>query len=212
MSEIFSDAAKKPFIYVVAIDDGSGNTAMSFDDEQGKRHELITPSLVEKGVSASFGEEPVLSWVVNGNEYTVNKATTSPLSTLDPDYQIGEVSRVLVNDTLVKAGIGGKPCIVGCSIPVNQYYLPADTDGDKRDKARIAAKKESILSKINSFQNISQPADIIAVEVYPECLPAYVACAFGDYAGKKDGDYPDEHMTLIVDLGEFTADLAILET
>lgn len=213
MNKSVEKAVEAPFIHVVAVDDGSGNIAMIYEDEAGEYNELIMPSLVEAGVAATFGETPVQAWVVGGNEYTVNPSTTKPLSTLDPDYQVGEVSRVLVNDILVKSGLGGKPCVIGCTIPVNQYYLPADTDGDRTDHARIQEKQASLLSKIESFQGIFTPPEILHVEVYPECLTAYVYCAVAVQERKKMGDDPDgAHTTLIVDLGEFTADFAILET
>lgn len=204
-----------PYIHVVAVDDGSGNIAVAYESEDGDYKEHIQPSLIELGVGAAFGREKVNAWNADGERYTVKKYAAKPISTLDPDYQISAASRVLVNDALAKAGLEGQFCSIGVTLPLDQYYMPANTGGDPRNWDRIKAKEDSLKRAVISENGVSTPPNILHVTVYPEAITAYIYCAYADRPGEDReaiGDYPERHKTLVVDLGEFTADLAVLAT
>lgn len=204
-----------PFIHVVAVDDGSGNIAVAYVNEAGEYIEHSQPSLIERGVGAAFGQKGVHAWSADGERYTIKAYTTKPISTLDPDYQVSAASRVLVNDAFARAGLGGQLCAIGATLPVDQYYMPADTGDDPHNWERIKAKEDSLKKAVVSLNGTSTPPTILHVSVYPEAIPAYIYCAYAERPGEDReaiGDYPERHKTLVVDLGEFTADFAILAT
>lgn len=204
-----------PFIHVVAVDDGSGNIAVAYENERGDYEEHSQPSLIERGVGAAFGQAGVHAWDADGERYTTKAYATNPISTLDPDYQISPAARVLVNDAFARAGLGGKLCSIGCTLPVNQYYMPLETGEDPHNWERIKAKEDSLKKAVTSLNGSSTPPTILHVSVYPEAIPAYIYCAYAERTGEdreQIGEYPERHRTLIVDLGEFTADLAVLAT
>ncbi|HHO0939075.1 TPA: plasmid segregation protein ParM domain-containing protein [Aeromonas hydrophila] len=204
-----------PFIHVVAVDDGSGNIAVAYENEAGDYIEHTQPSLIERGVGAAFGQKGVHAWSADGERYTIKAYTTNPISTLEPDYQVSAPSRVLVNDAFARAGLGGKLCSIGCTLPVDQYYMPAGTGDDPRNWTRIKAKEDNLKKAVQSVNGSSTPPTILHVSVYPEAIPAYIYCAYAerpDEDREEIGEYPERHKTLVVDLGEFTNDLAILAT
>lgn len=204
-----------PFINVVAVDDGSGNIAVAYENEAGDYIEHSQPSLIERGVGAAFGQKGVHAWDADGERYTTKAYTTKPISTLDPDYQISAASRVLVNDAFARAGLGGQYCSIGATLPVDQYYMPSDTREDPHNWARIRAKEDSLKRSVASLNGTSTPPIILHVAVYPEAIPAYIYCAYAERPGEdreEIGEYPERHTTLVVDLGEFTADFAVLAT
>jgi plasmid segregation protein ParM len=215
MNKSVEKAVEAPFIHVVAVDDGSGNIAVAYEDEQGNYHEHSQPSLIERGVGAAFGQSGVHAWDADGERYTTKAYATNPISTLDPDYQVSPASRVLVNDAFTRAGLGGKLCSIGCTLPVNQYYMPRETGDDPHNWERIKAKEDSLRKAVTSLNGTTTPPTILHVAVYPEAIPAYIYCAYAERAGEDReaiGEYPERHRTLVVDLGEFTADLAVLAT
>ena len=204
--------AEKPSIQLVAVDDGSGNINVAYTDAEGIMVEYSQPSLVETGVAASMTDERNASvWTTSGHNYTVRRTPHNPISTLDPDYQVSDASRVLVIDTFAKAGLAGQLLAVGCTLPVNQYYK-ANAGGDRRNVERIKAKQASLKKEVTNMFGVAKPPRVLSVAVYPEALPAYYYCAYGARPGENVAEYPDEHMTLVVDLGEFTCDLAIVTT
>lgn len=204
---------KKPFIALVALDDGSGNIACSFNDANGDIYEKHQPSRIEEGAAAGLGDSHMSNSIWDteeGNRFTVRNNPIKPLTTLDPAYQLSEANRVLAIDTMAKAGLGGIACVVGCTLPVEQFY----SRGDKKNPVnlgRIQAKKDNLMKRVTNVYGAYESPDILSVKVYPEAFPAYYYCASKT---RKDGakDYPEEHKTLVVDLGEFTADLAIIST
>lgn len=204
-----------PYIHVVALDDGSGNIAVAYENEAGEYKEHTQPSLIERGVGAAFGQKGVNAWGADNERYTVKAYTTKPISTLEPDYQVSAASRVLVNDAFSRAGLGGQYCSIGATLPVDQYYLPAGTGDDPRNWDRIKAKEDNLKKAVQSLNGSSIPPTILHVSVFPEAIPAYIYCAYAerpDEDREAIGEYPERHKTLVVDLGEFTNDLAILAT
>ncbi|WCH25134.1 ParM/StbA family protein (plasmid) [Aeromonas salmonicida] len=199
----------KPFIALVALDDGSGNIACSFHDAGGAVYESHQPSLIEKGAAAGLGASHMSNsiWETEeGERFTVRRNPTKPLTTLDPAYQLGQANRVLAIDTMAKANLGGVACVVGCTLPVEQFYNRGD-EAKPVNVERIQAKKDNLMKRATNVYGAYDSPVILHVKVFPEAFPAYYYCA-----SKTPKDYPEEHKTLVVDLGEFTADLAIIST
>lgn len=211
MKKQHEQVADSQFIALVAVDDGSGNIAVAYEDAGGRYVEHSQPSIIERGVGAAFGQKGVHAWTTDGEQYTAKAYAANPVSTLDPNYQISRASRVLVNDAFARAGLGGINCVIGCTLPVDQYYMP-QSGTDPRNWDRIRAKQANLKASVTSASGNATPPNILSVAVYPEALPAYYYCAMAERPGEAPGDYPDRHTTLIVDLGEFTADLAVLAT
>lgn len=202
-----------PFIALVALDDGSGNIACSFTDTAGALYESHQPSLIEQGAAAGLGASHMSNsiWETEeGHRFTVRRNPTKPLTTLDPAYQLGEANRVLAIDTMAKAELGGVACVVGCTLPVEQFYNRGD-EAKPLNVERIQAKKDNLMKGCTNVYGAYEAPVILSVKVYPESFPAYYYCASKT---REDGpqQYPEEHKTLVVDLGEFTADLAIIST
>lgn len=206
-------AQTAPFIALVALDDGSGNIACAFTDANGGVYEEHQPSRIELGAAAGLGYHNTSNSIWDteeGNRFTVRQYPTKPLTTLDPAYQLSEANRVLAIDTMAKAKLGGVACVVGCTLPVQQFYNRGD-DANPVNAHRIQAKKDNLMKRCTNAYGAYDSPVILAVKVYPEAFPAYYYCASKT---RKDGgkEYPEKHKTLVVDLGEFTADLAIIAT
>lgn len=199
------------FTPLVAVDDGSGNIACRFVDQDNELFEFSQPSVIGRGAaqSISHGGMSRSIWDTdNGNRYTVSLTIQNAINTCDPDYQLSEANRVLVADSLAKAGLGGADIAIGCTLPTEQFYNRNNSHMPINDD-RIKAKASNIAKAVsNSFGAYEAPR-ILAVRVYPEALPAYVYCALNADMTQKDG-YPQSHRTLVVDLGEFTNDIALI--
>lgn len=201
------------FIALVALDDGSGNIACAFKDADNQLFESYHPARIEAGSAAGIGASNMSDSVwetEEGNRYTVRLNPTRPITTLDPNYQLSEPNRVLAIHTMAKAGLGDVDCAVGCTLPVEQFYNRGDSQ-NPFDEARQKAKGRNLMKAVKNVYGAFHAPRILTVQVFPEALPAYYYCAYGDRGDDKQ-DYPEEHKTLVVDLGEFTADLALIST
>jgi len=98
--------------------------------------------------------------------------------------------------------------VVGCTLPVEQFYNRGDAS-QPVNLTRIQAKKDNLMGGCTNAYGAYEPPVIMSVTVYPEALPAYYYCATREEGNQS---YPEEHKTLVVDLGEFTADYAIIST
>lgn len=194
---------------LVALDDGSGNIAFSYQDESGKLHEGHQPSIIEKGTAFDLGGVSSSAWEVeNGDRYTVRKASSNPENTCYREYQVSNANRVLVHDTLASAGLGGQHCIIGCTIPTTQYYNKGDAHSPI-NTALLQQKKDSIAAKVTNITGNRQQAIVDKVVVFPEAIPAYVYVALAE-DGSMNAEYEDDTKTLVVDLGQFSNDLALI--
>lgn len=194
---------------LVALDDGSGNIAYSFVDSDGTPREGHQPSIIEKGVAFDLGGISGAAWEVeSGNRYTVRKSSSNPENTCYREYQISEANRVLVHDTLAEAGLGGVNCVIGCTIPTTQYYNKGDAQSPI-NTALLQKKKDSITAKVTNITGTRQQAVIDKVVVFPEAIPAYVYVALNADGTMRD-EYENDIKTLVVDLGQFSNDLALI--
>lgn len=198
-------------IPLIAVDDGSGNIACRFYDNEGEVFEYTQISNVVRGAaqSVSLGGMSSSIWdTEEGNRFSVSRTGKNPINTCEPDYQLSEANRVLVADTLAKVGLGGIDIAIGCTLPTEQFYNSNNSE-QPVNRGRIKAKVENISKGVsNAFGSYDAPS-IKVVRVYPEALPAYVYCALNPDMTQKSS-YPEAHRTLVVDLGEFTDDIALV--
>jgi plasmid segregation protein ParM len=199
----------KIFTHLVGLDDGSGNIAYSFHDVNGTLVEGHKPSIVEKGVKIGVSGVSDSAWECEGgNCYTVRNASNNQEDTCYREYQTSEVNRVLVNDTLADAGLGGISCTIGCTIPTTQYYNKGDAV-TPINRELIEKKKASIRSQVKNVNGTKQSAVMNNVLVFPEAIPAYVYVALNQDGSIKE-EYEHDVKTLVVDLGQFSNDLALV--
>jgi len=199
------------FIALVALDDGSGNIACRFEDTDKQVFEKYIPARIERGSAAGLGGSGMSAnvWETEeGNRFTVRKNPLKPVSTLDPDYQLSEANRVLALHTMSKAGLGDVPCVVGCTMPAEQFYNKGD-DHNPFDEERQKAKGRNLMKRITNVYGGIKPPRVLIVQAFPEGLPAFFWLAYGERHGERP-KYTENQTTLIVDLGEFTADLALV--
>ncbi|HIF9321619.1 TPA: plasmid segregation protein ParM domain-containing protein [Photobacterium damselae] len=192
-----------------AIDDGSGNMATRFIDGQGVVFESKTVScIVEKvlpSLSTGISEN---AWETQGKQFTVTKSSPDSINTCSKDYQLSDANRVLVHNAIAE-NVGNYPVYLGVTLPTQQFY---NRDSDKIiNEDRIAAKRDNVLKECSNISGVYDDANIMGVRVYPEAIPAYVYCSIND-DGEANPDYPDEHTTLVIDLGRYTCDMAIIST
>lgn len=195
--------SKKNYVFV-AVDAGSGNVALTFERD-GKMETYVTPSLVRSGSQQTLASETSSSWLTtdNGRErsYVVVNKGTDLVDTCDPDYQVSAAHRVLVNEALVRAGLDGADVILAETLPVNQFY----SDIGKIDRVRTKAKADNLLIPVRNYNADIQPPRIAHVEVFPEAVPAVIS-AQADFS-----ELLQAESILVVDLGRFTCDMAVVD-
>lgn len=190
---------------LVAVDAGSGNVTLTFE-EGGKMVTQVTPSLIRAGNQQTFAQESSSTWLTTGLEgkehaYSVVKKGYDLYDTCDPNYQVSDAHRVLVSDALNRAGLGGRDVIIGETLPVNQFYSAVGVINE----ARVQQKIDSLMTPVRNYSDAIEPARIVHVEVYPEAVPAVVSA---------QADYPElteAESILVIDLGRFTCDLAVVD-
>lgn len=193
----------------MAIDDGSGNMASRYIDESGIAHESTSPSCVVPKILADLsGGISDRAWQTSeGNCFTVAPASPEQVNTCTKDYQLSEANRVLVHDAIAQSGIGNTPVYLGVTLPTSQFYTGDDTN--PINKARIQAKRENILQTVTNYTGNYPSPNVVGALVYPEAIPAYVYCV---QSSENPDEYPEDHLTLVVDLGRFTCDIALIGT
>lgn len=197
------------FVPKVALDDGSGNIAYAFFDQEGELFEGYTPSIIERGLGFGTNGTSEGAWTTaDGSTYTVRHSAVAPENTCNRDYQISNANRVLVYDTLASAGLGGHTIAVGCTIPTTQYYNRNDAK-NPIDLELVARKKASIMEAPKNVTGVKSAPVIESVTVFPEAIPAYIYVAMKSN-GEMLPEFANDTKTLVVDLGRFTNDLALI--
>ncbi|UTM60459.1 ParM/StbA family protein (plasmid) [Photobacterium sp. CCB-ST2H9] len=191
----------------VAVDDGSGNVEHRFVDKSGEVFEGKTPSCVVPRVLPSIGGGVSdHAWKTEeGHSFSVTNSSPDAYDTCSKDYQLSEANRVLVHNTLAVAGVGGLPVFLGVTLPTEQFYTRGADD--LVNKARIEAKKANLMKGSKNLNGVYPTPNVVGVTVYPEAIPAYVYCST-----LNPEVYPEQHKTLVIDLGRFTCDMAIITT
>ena len=151
------------------------------------------------------GRPSVKSWRTSGQDYTVERVTTSPLPTATDEYQFSPENRVLVHDTLRELGLENTDVDIHVTLPVDRFY---NRDGTKNTN-NIERKKVSLMQPITNGSGM-QPARIQSVSVWPEAVPAWFDYYY-DNAGQVIANRAADRV-VIIDIGGTTSDVSELYT
>ncbi|WP_340615856.1 ParM/StbA family protein [Xenorhabdus entomophaga] len=201
---------KQPIL--VAVDAGSGNIAIRFRRERdGEIENTIIPARVCQGNAQSMALEAGTSWETEGDHgenvvFSVVSGGNDLVNTCDPNYQSSPAHRVLVINALAQLGLGGQEIILADTLPINQFY----SDLGKIDQNRLEAKRESLMKPVNNVSGQYEAPHIIDVMVYPEAIPAYVSASVTSDM-KPNPDLDGAESIMVVDVGRFTCDIAVLD-
>lgn len=202
--------SKKQQLLAIAIDDGSGNIATHHTDVTGKVIESIAPScVVPRVLSDLTANVSSQAWKTqDGGSFSVTISDANQINTCTKDYQLSVANRVLVHNAISKL-VDDQPVHLGCTLPTAQFYTGDNDHPIALD--RIEDKRVNLMKSITNISGEAVSPIIDGITVYPEAIPAYVYCS-QDENGNIAEDYPEEHTTLVVDLGRFTCDMAIVST
>ena len=193
----------------VAVDGGSGNIAVRYTDDQGNDVFNISPSLIRRGLLQQGTQESTSTWqTADGVLFSVvDDGTSMELeNTCDTIYQLSAQNRVLVLDALVKAGLSGRDVVVADTLPADQFY------GDNGiNYARIEEKKKNLMQPITSYTGKIQPPRVIHSVIMPEAVTAYVSASVMP-DGSLNPAFEGVARCIIVDLGRFTCDIAVVNS
>lgn len=193
---------------LVAVDGGSGNIAVRYTKEDGNVHQFLMRSVVRRGHLQQGSRESNSTWqTADGEIYSVTSTGSKMelIDTCDPAYQISAANRVLVIDALVKAGLADRDIILADTLPADQFY------GENGiDTARIEAKKASLMQPVTSYTGKVKAPRIKEVRIFPEAVPAFVSASIRD-DGTNEPEMDHTGNTIVVDIGRFTCDIAVLD-
>lgn len=195
-------------IILLSCDDGSGNIAFTYINDKGELVEGIRPSIVQKGDMLTLdGMNSVHAWADanTGEVYTAEIGATQPENTCDPLYQVSAANRTLVIDTLAhNAKLAGKKVILGCTLPAGAFYKNM-----RQNKELVEQKRKNLLTKMVNQDGALQSPDILSVSIYPEAIPAFFYVSTNE-KGRLLPEYSDIERVIVVDVGQFTCDIAQL--
>lgn len=177
---------------------------------------LVIPSKAVHGAqSTGIGGEGSTDggiYEVDGSLFTVSDALTgSVIDTRALEYATSAVNRVLVNDALMRLGLGGKEVALTTGLPLSDFYL----GNAAPNTALIERKKANLLSATAAISlHLSNAAvpNIVEHRVLPEGVGAIY-----DMAVNADGSDNQEFFELleegtvgVIDIGGKTIDLAVV--
>lgn len=197
---------QKPVL--VAIDGGSGNIAVRYIKDDGSEKQFIMRSVIRRGHLQQGSKESTSTWrTENGEVYSVTSTGSRMdlVDTCDPQYQISDANRVLVIDALVKAGLEDRDIILADTLPADQFYGENGINFE-----RIEAKKKSLMKPVTNYTGKVKPPRIIEVKIWPEAVPAFVSASVADDGSDNPAMEGVRH-SIVVDIGRFTCDLAMLD-
>lgn len=195
---------------LIAIDDGSGNIATCYtNDLTGLKVESASAScIVAKVLPSLMGGISENAWETNGKQFTVTPSSADSINTCSKDYQLSDANRVLVHNAIATLNVG-TPVYIGATLPTEQFYNRGSDD--IVNQSRINDKRTSLLKSCSNISGANTDPTILGCKIYPEAIPAYVYCSI-NADGSMNTDYPTEHTTLVIDLGRYTCDMAIIST
>lgn len=198
----------KPIL--VAVDAGSGNVAVRYNDDTGAVKTFLYRSLVVEGNLQTGAVESDTTWITAGEDgkdetYSVTYGGGRFVNTCDPHYQVSAAHRVLVMNALAQSGLGGREIILADTLPVNQYFHA----NRSINTARVEAKKASLRKPVRNYAGKYDMPVIVDVQVYPEAIPAFTSASM-DAAYQPVPMFSNANMVMIVDIGRFTCDIAVV--
>lgn len=192
----------------IVIDDGSSQMKLRRID--GSTTLKLPSTVVNRSVYNMEGISPSC-YRVGEHDYTVLPSDDTPERTDTASYQLSPLNLVLVHESLRQAGLGGSAVILGCTLPINQFFELGL--GGKPNLARIEAKKAHLKSAIENRAGL--PLAIIKdVIVFPEALPAAVdvMCELHDGDLIYKDQFADNQRVCCVDVGGHSVDIVVFET
>ena len=173
----------------------------------------MMPSKVVRGarVASLSGEAGAGGvYTAGGEVYTVSDALggSDVIDTRTIGYPTHVISRILNQDALIRANLGGKDVRLVTSLPVSDFYRNGVPNAEL-----IEAKRQNIMSDdIQPKSSLVQPAHIVDHRVACEAISAIY-----DMAIKDDGSDDTDFFRLlerapvgVIDIGSKTVDMAVV--
>lgn len=206
-----SDLAKVVF---VGCDDGHDSlkvVARRLSDK-APPIKLTLPSKIVRGARtvALAGEGGGGVYMVDGENYTVADALLSNdvIDTRTIGYPKHPINRILVQNALISAGLGGEQVRLVTSLPVADYYRNGQPNTELID-----AKRANIVSDdFKPMSSVAKPAVIIDHRIACEAISAIYDMAIKD-DGSDDTDFfrlLEQAPVGVIDIGGKTIDLAVV--
>lgn len=208
-------AKSDPEVWFVGCDDGHDSIKLMARrlSDKSPPIKLVMPSKVIRGarsvaLAGDSGAGGVYS--AGGETYTVADALSGNdvIDTRTIGYPKHPINRILVQDALIRAGLGGEDVRLVTSLPVSDYYR----DGQP-NKELIDAKRINITSDdIKPASLINRPAKITDHRIACEAVSAIYDMAIKD-DGSDDTDFfrlLDTAPIGVIDIGGKTIDLAVV--
>lgn len=207
--------AESTNVCFVGCDDGHDSiklTARRLGDKS-PTIKLVMPSKVVRGaraVSLSGDNGAGGVYTAAGETYTVADALSGNdvIDTRTIGYPTHSINRILVQDALIRAGLGGQDVRLVTSLPVTDYYRNGTPNAELID-----AKRANIISDdIKPMSSSNKPANIVDHRIACEAVSAIYDMAIKD-DGSDDTDFfrlLDTAPIGVIDIGGKTIDLAVV--
>ncbi|MCZ8256113.1 MAG: ParM/StbA family protein [Polaromonas sp.] len=190
---------------IVGCDDGYAATDVVVL-ENGTIRRLKIPSRARSGIHGTSviggaDGEAVPCYKTEGMQYTVGDLPDAETADF-ANYPVSAMNRVIIHHALRLAGLGGKNVRIATGLPLSTYYRGAVANDEF-----IQQKRQSLLSVPVEPMDASDTAKIVAHEVFPEGLAAWVDYAVDD-KGQIRVDL--EETVGVIDIGGRTTDIAVV--
>lgn len=194
----------KPSLINVAVDDGYAQTKLVGEcPKTGEMQKHTLRSSIRTGRSSlgGFGGGGIGLYSTEEGEYfTVSEEIESENTQFD-GFHVSAMNRVLVNHSLINAGYGGCNIRLVTGLPVADYYMD-----DERDGEHIEAKKENLKKAVTASSGEPMPV-IGEVRIGCQAVAAWFDYVLDDNL-KQVND--SKGRVAIVDIGGRTTDIAVV--
>lgn len=161
-------------IFPIGCDDGhdSLKTCQGYNREKKQYHCSTIKSLALPGLHQlmSFNNESSSAYTADGKSFTIalDNALGHTLETRFIEYPVSPLNRVLVQEALCRAGLGGKKINLVTGLPVDQFYV----DGRPNEKL-INDKAANLLKEVTNHNANTQMASIAGSKVISEGIATF---------------------------------------
>lgn len=158
----------------VGTDDGhdSLKTCKGYDPLTKKYDCSTIKSLALSGLHQvmSISNESAAAYTADGKSFTIalDNALGHTLETRFIEYPVSPLNRVLVQEALIRAGLGGKQINLVTGLPVDQFYV----DGRPNEKL-IEDKAANLLKAVTNHNPNSKPVGITGSKVISEGIATF---------------------------------------